>query len=316
MRIIAHIDMDAFYAAVEERYHPELRGRPVVAFEEASIDEAYLDLSSLADFAKAEAHAKALKRKILDCEGLTSSVGIAPNKLVAKIASDFQKPDGLTIIRPEEVQTFLDLLRIRVIPGIGPKTEESLHEKGIRAITELRAVDLPHLTEWFGRWGEDLYRKARGMSESVVSNEWEAKSVGEQETFESDTLEASFILEQARRLAAEVFRRVLAEGFRAFRTVTVTVRFADFVTTSRSRTSRVPLTTHQALDAEALQLLLPFLDARENPKKKRVRLIGVRVEKLLRGDRLEEVQRALNWAEVKRADLYLTSDGSGPASRP
>ncbi len=379
MRIIAHIDMDAFYAAVEERYHPELRGRPVVvgadpkdgrgrgvvttanylarkygirsampisrawrlaeaartrgdpeavflrgnrplyrevsqrimailakgadAFEEASIDEAYLDLSSLADFAKAEAHAKALKREILDCEGLTSSVGIAPNKLLAKIASDFQKPDGLTIIRPEEVQTFLDPLRIRVIPGIGPKTEEFLHEKGIRAITELRAVDLPHLTEWFGRWGEDLYRKARGMSESVVSNEWEAKSVGEQETFESDTLEASFILEQARRLAAEVFRRVLAEGFRAFRTVTVTVRFADFVTTSRSRTSRVPHTTHQALDAEALRLLLPFLDARENPKKKKVRLIGVRVEKLLRGDRVEEVQTALNWAEAKGADL-------------
>ncbi len=203
-----------------------------------------------------------------------------PNKLVAKIASDFQKPDGLTVLRPEEVQTFLDPLRIRVIPGIGPKTEGFLHEKGIRTITELRTVDLPQLTEWFGRWGEDLYRKARGMSESLVSNQWEPKSVGEQETFESDTLEASFILERARRLAAEVFRRVLAEGFRAFRTLTVTVRFADFVTTSRSRTSRVPLASHQALNAEVLQLLLPFLDLRENPQKKKVRLIGVRVEKL------------------------------------
>ncbi len=375
MRIIAHIDMDAFYAAVEERYHPDLRGRPVVvgadpkegrgrgvvttanylartygirsampisrawrlaeaartrgdpetvflrgnrslyrevsqrimailakgaeAFEEASIDEAYLDLSSLADFAKAEGHAKALKREILEGEGLTCSVGIAPNKLVAKIASDFQKPDGLTVVRPEEVQPFLDPLRIRVIPGIGPKTEEFLHQKGIRTITELRAVDLPQLTEWFGRGGEDLYRKARGISESPVSNEWEPKSVGEQETFKSDTLEASFILEQARRLAAEVFRRVLAEGFGAFRTVTVTVRFADFVTTNRSRTSRVPLTSHQALNAEVLRLLLPFLDARKNPKKKKVRLIGVRVEKLLRQGRVEEVQRALDWAEVK-----------------
>ncbi|MBI3029256.1 MAG: DNA polymerase IV [Candidatus Rokubacteria bacterium] len=363
MRIIAHIDMDAFYAAVEERYHPEVRGRPVVvgadpkegrgrgvvttanylarkygirsampisrawrlaeaarargepeavflrgnrslyrevsqrimailakgadAFEEASIDEAYLDLSSRADFAQAEAHAKALKREILECEGLTCSVGIAPNKLVAKIASDFQKPDGLTVVRPEEVQTFLDPLRVRVIPGIGPKTEAFLDAKGIRTITELRAVGLPRLAEWFGRGGEDLYRKARGMSESLVSNEWEPKSVGEQETFESDTLEASFILEQARRLGAEVFRRVLAEGFRAFRTVTVTVRFADFVTTSRSRTSRVPLTSHQALNAEALRLLLPFLDARENPKKKKVRLIGVRVEKLVREDGVE-----------------------------
>jgi len=371
--------MDAFYAAVEERYHPELRGRPVVvgadpkdgtgrgvvttanylarkygirsampisrawrlaeaartrgdpeavflrgnralyrevshrimailangadAFEEASIDEAYLDLSSLADFAKAEAHARALKREILDCEGLTCSVGIAPNKLVAKIASDFQKPDGLTVVRPEEVQAFLDPLRIRVIPGIGPKTEAFLHEKGIRTITELRTVDLPQLTEWFGRWGEDLYRKACGISESPVSNEWEPKSVGEQETFESDTLDASFILEEARRLVAEVFRRVLAEGFRAFRTVTVTVRFADFATTSRSRTSRVPLTSHRALDAEVLRLLLPFLDARENPKKKKVRLIGVRAEKLLRDDRVKEVQGALDWVEGTGADL-------------
>ena len=210
MRIVAHVDMDAFYASVEERYHPELRGRPVVvgadpkggagrgvvtaasyaarkygirsalpisrawrlaeaarrkgepetvfvrgdralylavsgrlmaivaqgvdAFEEASIDEAYVDLSSLGDLERAQDHARTLKMEILAREGLTCSVGIGPNKLVAKIASDFRKPDGLTVVRPDAVQGFLDGLPIRVIPGIGPKTEGFLHEKGIKLV--------------------------------------------------------------------------------------------------------------------------------------------------------------------------------------
>jgi DNA polymerase IV (DinB-like DNA polymerase) len=219
MRIIAHIDMDAFYAAVEERHHPELRGRPVVvgadpkagkgrgvvttanyaarkygirsalpisrawrladvarkrgeaetvfvrgnqslyrevsdrimailargadAFEGASIDEVYVDLTSLGDMKGAEGHVRRLKAKILAQEGLTCSVGIGPNKLVAKIASDFRKPDGLTVVRPEAVQAFLDPLRSRVIPGIGPKTEAFLHRKGIKTIADLRGVEIP-----------------------------------------------------------------------------------------------------------------------------------------------------------------------------
>jgi len=358
MRIIAHIDMDAFFAAVEERYHPQLRGRPIVvgadpkegtgrgvvstanyaarkygirsampishawrlaeaarkkgepdtvflrgnhalyrtvsqrilaivaggvdAFEAAGIDEVYLDVSSLGDFDRAEAHARTLKAEIVAREGLTCSVGIGPNKLVAKIASDFQKPDGLTVVRPEQVQSFLDPLPIRVVPGIGPKTEVFLQGKGIRTIAELHAVDAERLTAWFGKWGEDVYYKARGVSESPVSNEWEPKSVGEQETFEQDTLEAGVILERARAMACDVFRRLLAEGFTGFRTVTVTVRFADFVTTTRSHTQKLPLTAGEALCGQALRLLLPFLDDRENPGRKKIRLIGVRVEKLFR----------------------------------
>lgn len=358
MRIVAHLDMDAFYAAVEERYRPELRGRPVVvgadpkggkgrgvvtaanyaarkhgirsalpisrawrlaetarrrgepetvflrgnralyrevserimavlakgadAFEEASIDEAYLDLSSLGDFERAAEHARGLKREIREREGLSCSVGVAPNKLVAKIASEFRKPDGLTIVRPEEVQRFLDPLPVRVIPGIGPKTEVLLHEKRIRSVAELRRIDLAELRTWFGKWGEDLHDKARGVSENPVSNVWEPKSIGEQETFEEDTLDSAFALERARLLAAAVFRRFVAGGFRAFRTVTVTVRFADFTTTSRSHTGKVPLATEEALHTEVRQLLVPFFDARQNPKHKRLRLIGVRVEKLLR----------------------------------
>ncbi len=358
MRIIAHLDMDAFFAAVEERRDPELRGRPVVigadpkagkgrgvvatasyaarrygigsatpisrawrlaeaarrrgepatvflrgnhalyrevsarimalvaeradAFEEASIDEAYLDLSSLADFHDAETHARTVKALILEREGLTCSVGIAPNKLVAKIASDFRKPDGLTVVRPEAVEDFLDPLSIRVIPGIGPKTEAFLRERGIGTIAELRGVERPRLVEWLGKWGDDVYERARGVSLSPVSNEWERKSVGEQETFEQDTLDRSFVLERARALAAGVFERMLADGVRGFRTVTVTVRFEHFLTVSRSLTAETPLLTRDALEGTAHRLLLPFLDERENPKSRRIRLIGVRVEKLAR----------------------------------
>lgn len=356
-RIIAHVDMDAFYASVEERYHPELRGRPVVvgadpkggagrgvvtaasyaarrygirsalpisrawrlaeaarkkgepevvfvrgdralylevssrvmaiigdgadAFEEASIDEAYVDLSSLADLERARERAGTLKREILEREGLTCSVGIGPNKLVAKIASDFRKPDGLTVVPLDAVTGFLDGLPIRVIPGIGPKTEGFLREQGVTMVADLRAVEPARLREWFGKGGEDLHRKARGLSDDPVTNDWERKSVGEQETFEADSLDPAFVLGRAQALASTVFQRFVAERLAAFRTVTITVRFSGFLTVSRSRTGKAPLSHEEELQAEVRQLLEPFFDARENPKGKKIRLIGVRVEKLV-----------------------------------
>ena len=238
MRIIAHVDMDAFYASVEGQANPALRDRPVVvgadpkvghgrgvvtaasyaarrygirsampisrawrlaeaarargepeavfirdnhalyrevsarimtivasgadAFEEASIDEAYLDLSSLESFAAAAAHARVLKSEIRRREGLTCSVGIGPNKLVAKVASDFQKPDGLTVVELRDVLDFLGPLPIRVIPGIGPKTAGVLHQRGIRTVADLRGVERQELVEAFGRWGEDPLRQGAG----------------------------------------------------------------------------------------------------------------------------------------------------------
>jgi DNA polymerase IV (archaeal DinB-like DNA polymerase) len=358
MRIVVHLDMDAFYAAVEERRDSALRGRPVVvgadpkggagrgvvttasyaarkygirsalpisrawrlaeaarrrgepeavfvrgdhalyrevsarimamatrgadAFEEASIDEVYLDVSSRGTFTEAEAHTRALKAEILEREGLTCSAGIGPNKLVAKIASDFQKPDGLTIVPLGAVQDFLDPLPIRKLPGIGPKSAALLYGRGIRTIADLRAVDRAALGEWFGKWGDEMAERARGISDDPVSNEWERKSVGEQETFERDTLELPLVLERARVLAADVFERLRADGFVGFRTVTVTVRFSNFVTRNRSRTGEAPLTNRGALEAVAEHLLLPFFDERENPRHRKIRLIGVRAEKLLR----------------------------------
>jgi DNA polymerase IV (DinB-like DNA polymerase) len=252
------------------------------AFEEASIDEAYLDLSSLGSFEAAVERARELKRQIFDREGLTCSVGLGPNKLVAKIASDFKKPDGLTVVTADEVQAFLDPMSIRVIPGIGPKTEAELNERGIRTVRDLRGLELVQLAEWFGRWGEDLHAKARGSSDSVVSNEWEPKSVGEQETFEVNTLDADFILERVRGLAAEVFTRLQRQGFRACRTVTITVRFAHFRTVTRAHTLRGEIASETALYGAAAELFAPFFDARANPRGTKIRLIGVRAEKLVR----------------------------------
>jgi DNA polymerase IV (DinB-like DNA polymerase) len=252
------------------------------AFEEASIDEAYLDLSSLGSFETAVERARTLKREIADREGLTCSVGLGPNKLVAKIASDFKKPDGLTVVTADEVQAFLDPMSIRVIPGIGPKTEAELNERGIRTVRDLRGLELAQLVEWFGRWGEDLHARARGRSDSVVSNEWEPKSVGEQETFEVNTLDAEFILDRVQALAGEVFGRLRGQGFRACRTVSITVRFAHFRTVTRAHTARDEISSAEALLAVAAQLFAPFFDARENPRGTKIRLIGVRAEKLSR----------------------------------
>jgi nucleotidyltransferase/DNA polymerase involved in DNA repair len=118
----------------------------------------------------------------------------------------------------------------------GEVTEAVLHERGIVTVRDLRGIERDQLADWFGRWGEDLHGKARGLSDSPVSNEWEPKSVGEQETFEANTLDAAFILERVRALACKVFGRLERQGFNAFRTVTITVRFANF----RTLTHRAP----------------------------------------------------------------------------
>ena len=362
MRIVVHVDMDAFYAAVEERYHPELRSLPVVvgadpkegrgrgvvttanymarrfgihsalpisrawrlaeaarrrgepatiftqpnfklyrevsarimqiferrtdAFEEASIDEAYLDVSSVGSFKAVMAHITALKAEIREKEGLGCSVGIGPNKLIAKIASGLSKPDGFTLVTPEMVRDFLDPLPIRVIPGIGPKGEAFLHERNIRSVKELREIPETTLVEWFGKWGQRLFEKARGSDDSVVSNEWTRKSVGEQETFTEDTRSLALITERLYEMAQRVISKLRENKFAGFRTVTLTVRFSDFETKNRSHSVKDGMWVADHAQAigllkeQALALLLPFFDGRENPRGKAIRLIGLRLEKL------------------------------------
>lgn len=356
LRIIAHLDMDAFFAAIEERDTPAFRGvplvvgadplggkgrgvastsnylaraygihsatpisvawrlsetarrrgRPPVTFvsvdmprylrvseavmgivrrfiptvEQASIDEAYGDLSFVESYEAAESLCGTIKEMIKKEERLTASVGIAPNKLVAKIASGMQKPDGLTVVRTDEVEAFLAPLPVRAIPGIGPKTEVRLAKQGIKFVKDLRSLTVIQLETLFGKRGRDLYQRIRGQDSSPVEEYSEPKSIGEQETFSVDTLESQVLLTTIRELAQGVMERVRHEGFRTFRTIVLTVRFADFETRSRSHTMVQPADDLETLHREGLKLLLPFLDRRENPHRKRIRLLGLRVEKL------------------------------------
>ncbi len=356
MRIIGHLDMDAFFAAIEERDHPELAGRPLVVgadpqegrgrgvvatanyparvygihsampitqawrrseaarargkpgvvflrpnfrrylevsqrilallrkyaprVEEGGIDEAYFDLSQAGSWAAAAEICRRMKAEIQEQEGLTASVGLGPNKLVAKIASDFQKPDGLTVVTPEEAEAFLAPLPARKIPGIGPKTEKYLEQRGIETVQDLRRFSPQELEEKFGKWGLALYEKVRGRGSAELVEEYEAKSLGEQETFARDTLDLNFIFARLWLMCQEVYQRLQREGFQSFRTVVVMVRFADFDTHTRAHTLPSPSSGLRTLQFEAMKLLMPFLDRRENPRHKLIRLVGVRVEKL------------------------------------
>lgn len=356
MRIIGHVDMDAFFAAVEERDKPRLKGKPIVVgadpeggkgrgvvstanykareygirsampiseawrrseearragkppavfmetdgrvyrrvsqeimeiirsfvpmVDQVSVDEWYLDISFTGSFKKGLALAKKIKAEIRKKECLTASVGIGPNKLVAKIASDLEKPDGITVIAPERVSEYFDPLPIRALPGIGPKTEIELKKLGIHTVRDLKELSLEELKKRFGKWGLGLYRSARGESDSPMGEVQEAKSIGEQETFVRDTNDPNILTRLVKKLSMKVIERFRRDGWKSFQTVAIAVRFADFDTKSRSRTLKTPASDQSALEFEAMKLLMPFFDKRENPHEKLVRLLGVRIEKL------------------------------------
>jgi len=247
--------------------------------EEASIDEAYFDLSRLGNFAKAVTVAKKIQKEIQEKELLTASIGIGPNKLVAKIASDFKKPHGLTIVKPSEVKSFIAQIGLRKIPGIGPKMELALQEQGITTTKQLQALEPIDLELLLGKSGIDLYAKVRGIDDAPLVEEWVAQSIGEQETLQHDTLAADILLELFKKLCAQVFNRFAKSEFTTFKTVGITVRFEGFEFATRSKTLSEPTGDSAVFEFETLKLLLPFLDARENPKRKPIRLLGVKIEK-------------------------------------
>lgn len=267
------------YREVSEKIMALVRGYASLV-EEAGIDEVYFDLSHTESFVRAADLCRRLKKEIQEQEKLTASVGIGPNKLVAKIASDFRKPDGLTVVTPEEAGGFLEPLPVRKIPGIGPKTEKRLAREGIRFVRDLKKFSPEELQQRFGKWGPELYERLRGRHESPLQEAYEPKSLGEQETFGEDTRDLNLIFDHLLEMCGHVFKRLQTEGFKTYRTVVVTVRFADFATHSRSHTLPEASDSLAKLRFTAMKLLMPFLDHRENPRHKLLRLIGVRVEKL------------------------------------
>ena len=205
---------------------------------------------------------------------------MGPNKLIAKIASDRQKPDGLTVVPEEAVQDFLDPLPVRVIPGIGPKAEAQLMSLGVKRVGELRGMPKEKLLAEFGKHGEGMYRQARGISDSVVAPGGPAKSIGLHRTFGKDTLDSVVLMSELKDMAAEIGADVARDG-RLYRTVVLTVRFSNFKTQTRSHTLEAPDKDVKTLETEGLKLLMPFLDSRENPGRQKIRLIGLRVEKFV-----------------------------------
>jgi DNA polymerase-4 len=334
IRKIVHIDMDAFYASVEQRDDPALRGKPVLVawrgarsvvcaasyearkfgvrsampalraerlcphavfvppdfsryraasrqareiflrhtdlVEPLSLDEAYLDVTAAKSrLPSATAVAKAIRAEIAQTLQLTASAGVAPNKFLAKIASDWRKPDGLFVIRPHQAQAFLAPLPVAKIPGVGKVMDARLAALGIRTCADLRLRDAHELERRFGRYGVRLRELAFGIDERPVDPDQPVQSISTEDTFEHDVL-LSDIEPTLRALAAKTWaasRRVERIG----RTVVLKLKTADFHVLTRSHT---PATPPQS-QGEFVQIAVALRERVELPARTRYRLVGV-----------------------------------------
>jgi DNA polymerase IV (DinB-like DNA polymerase) len=259
----------------------DIFGNPAApALEQTSIDECYIDFSFTGSYQAAEKIADKIKKAIRGKESLTASVGIGPNKLVAKLASDFKKPDGLTVVPEKSAADFVAAFPVRKIPGVGPESEKVFKAAGVLNVSDALEFSEEKLVSLFGKHGRALFRKFRGIDDAGIEPPAEAKSIGEQETFPIDTLNSQIIFETIEKAANGISGRLKLAGFNFFRTVVVTVRFDDFSTFSRSKTFPNPAVGVGFLINEAIKIVLPFFDGRENKRGQKIRMIGVRVEKL------------------------------------
>ena len=249
-----------------------------------SIDEAYLDVTGhLGEAGSATAVAKEIRRRVREERGLTVSVGVGPNRLIAKIASDFHKPDGLTVVPPHKVQSFLDPLPVRRLHGVGPATERALAEMGILTVADLRAREPQELIGRFGiKHGEMLYEFSRGIDDRPVETHSERKSIGSENTYAVDLADLAKMDAEIGERAEEVAQALARTGFAAC-TVTVKVRYSDFTTVTRSRTFHVPVYGAGKIAACARDLLRKT-EAPQRP----VRLLGVTASNLVQ-ERVEQL---------------------------
>lgn len=347
-RIIFHLDMDHFFTAVEQREHPEYRGKPVIVganpkegrgrgvvstssyearkagvrsgmpisrawrlcpeaiyltpnfslyvkasneimriaqkyadkFEQWGIDEAFLDVSSkVKDFDEAKELANTIKSEIKEKTQLTGSIGVGPNKLVAKVASDYQKPDGLTVVKEKEEEGFLAPLPARRLLWVGRKTEERLKNMGINTIGDLAHTDPTKLTETFGVMGTQMYLSAHGIDKSEVETRYGIKSISHETTFEQDTDDRAEITKTIESMSDEVAKEAKNENL-FFKTVTIKVRYQNFETHTSSKTLPFMTDRTQDLRKTAKELLQHYL----NPERK-IRLIGVRVSTFISSEK-------------------------------
>ena len=259
------------YSRVSEKIKEILREfSPIV--EDVGIDEAFLDISSLDK--PSEEIAEEIKKRIKDETDLTCSIGIAPNKLLAKMASDMQKPNGLTIITEDDIESRIWPLPVRKLWGVGPKTEAYLKDMGIKTIGELAALSLDRLIEEFGQsYGSYLYEASRGIDESPLVTHWEPKSISRETTFQKDVDNWQVIAKTLAELTKDVVTSMKEEGYQG-RTITVKVRFSDFKTYTRAKTLAESTDSLEEIRRAAFDCL------KRVELKKKVRLIGMRIGNL------------------------------------
>jgi DNA polymerase-4 len=338
-RQIIHLDMDAFYPAVEVLDNPELRGQPVIVggsrnrgvvssasyearkfgvhsaqpmatamrlcpdgiyvpvrmsryqevsrqifeifrrftplVEGLSIDEAFLDVTgSVRLFGKPEDIARKIKETVFKETGLTVSAGVAPSKFVAKIASDMDKPDGLTIVPPDRVREFLDPLPIRKMWGVGKVTQEALARLNVHTFKDLSQMPLEVLEKHFGKHGIKMQLLGRGIDEREVVPEHAAKSIGREDTFDTDIIDLDLAKKELLALAHRVAHRMRQDGVTG-ETVTLKVKYSDFTLITRSTT--LPECTD---DASKIYATACTLLKKTAVGKRPVRLLGVSVSNL------------------------------------
>lgn len=247
--------------------------------EQVSVDEAFLDVSGCEElFGDAEQIGRLIMKRIEDELGLTASVGIAPNKFLAKLASDLQKPRGFVVIRPETIREILDPLPVKKLWGVGPKTEQELHRMGIQTIGDLSRIPPDRLRKQMGEMGDHLYRLAHGRDERPVMPPEEAKSIGHETTFRVDSDDRDFLQSVLLELAEKVARRMRQAGV-VGRTINLKLRDSDFKTITRSRTL-IEATDYE----ETIYHTVVELAEEARWGYKQVRLLGVSVSQLTDSD--------------------------------
>ena len=241
--------------------------------QDVGIDEAFLDISEV--HKSSEQIAEEVKGRIKDEVDLTCSIGIAPNKLLAKIASDMQKPDGLTIITETDIQPRIWPLPVRKLYGVGPKTEERLHAIDIKTIGDLASLTLPECINKFGKsHGNYLYRASRGIDDKPLITNWEPKSSSRETTFQRDITDWQEIAKHLVAITKRVVNDLKYDGYKG-RTITVKIKFSDFVLQTRAKTLVYPTDSLDIIRKTAFDCLGRF-----ELKNKMVRLIGLRVSGL------------------------------------
>ncbi len=268
------VNMD-FYEKVSSSIF-EIVHKRAGKMEKVSLDEAYLDLTKRArSYKKAEDIGKGIKKKIFEKEKLTCTVGIGKNKMMAKIACEEAKPNGIKAVKPAESLKFIGEMEVEKIPGIGPKTREEmekhLQRKRIK-IKDARKIRKEKLVDLFGKRGEDFYYKLRGIDNSSVETKREAKTVGKEHTFQTDTRDPRKITGTFKNLVSDVSDKIKEKGVRV-RGVVVVCRFEDFETHTRQTSLSAGNYDEKSLYKKSVPLLLRFL----MESNKKIRLVGFRV---------------------------------------